>query len=120
MAEWTTAFLSGVSAEFRGFRLALKQLLEEKGCHVVNQDSFGTDWRTVEAKLRDEIGRSRDRPRSVPRVTASARSPRARHIMATTPGVISSPDDAAPGRSAAAVLCPSAKKEGRAFAQVLP
>lgn len=57
MAEVTTAFLSGVSAEFRGLRLALKQMLEQKDCHVVDQDSFGTDWRSVDAMLRQKIAR---------------------------------------------------------------
>lgn len=50
-----TIFLSGVSHEFGSFRDAIKLELEKKDCHVYNQPSFGTDYRTVEAMLRKKL-----------------------------------------------------------------
>jgi tetratricopeptide (TPR) repeat protein len=50
-----TIFLSGVSSEFASFREAVEVEIQKKGCFVENQSSFATDYRTVEAMLRQKL-----------------------------------------------------------------
>src|SRR5688572_4870777 len=50
-----TIFLSGVSQEFGSFRDAVEIEIQKKGCFVENQSSFATDYRTVEAMLRQKL-----------------------------------------------------------------
>jgi hypothetical protein len=46
-----TIFLSGVSHELASFRDAAEAEVQRKGCFPLNQSSFDTDYRTVEAML---------------------------------------------------------------------
>jgi hypothetical protein len=50
-----TIFLSGVSSEFASFREAVEVEIQKKGCFVENQSSFATDYRTIEAMLRQKL-----------------------------------------------------------------
>ena len=50
-----TIFLSGVSSEFASFREAVEVEIQKKGCFVDNQPSFATDYRTIEAMLRQKL-----------------------------------------------------------------
>ena len=50
-----TIFLSGVSHEFASFRDAVEIEVQKKGCFVENQPSFATDYRTIEAMLRQKL-----------------------------------------------------------------
>src|SRR5688572_9991029 len=50
-----TIFLSGVSHEFGSFRDAVELEIQKKGCFVENQPSFATDYRTIEAMLRQKL-----------------------------------------------------------------
>lgn len=50
-----TVFISGVSREFAGFRDAVENEVEMKGCFAENQPGFPPDYRAVEAMLTDKI-----------------------------------------------------------------
>ncbi len=50
-----TIFLSGVSHEFASFRDAVEIEIQKKGCFAENQPSFATDYRTIEAMLRQKL-----------------------------------------------------------------